>query len=102
MTVRGHRIQSRDSDVLRTCSNELNEVVYWVNRAIISSVKYRGTCTRKVKLTKKNELEYYKPGKVFRFQNILSAWIPKETNDRDAARYSTRNVTFYIYSVNGV
>ena len=79
MAVRGDRLQSRDNEtVLQTCANELNEVVYWVNRAIISSIKYRGTCIRKVRSISQNELEYYKHGKVFRFQNILSAWIPKE------------------------
>ena len=83
--------------------NELNELVYWVNRAIIACEKYRGVCCRKVCIVNQIELDYYKPGKVFRFQNILSAWIPKERNDKDAAKYNkNRNVTFHIYSVNGV
>lgn len=80
--------------------------MYWVNRAILCSEKYRGTCVRKIMIDPnelEKQIEYYKPGKIFRFQNIISAWIPKTSNDLQAELYNddSRNVTFYIYSTNG-
>ena len=36
--------------VIEDCQKELKELVYWINRAIISSNKYNGLCVRKVKI----------------------------------------------------
>lgn len=94
------------NNVLQKCQKEIHEVVYWVNRTIVSSQKFRGQCIRMVHIANPKEIEYYKPGKVFRFQNIISAWIPlkdKKRNEYFEQKYSTagQNVKFYITSTNG-
>ena len=39
-------------------------------------------------------------GKIFRFQNIISAWIKKDPSDDNMKKYSKdQNVTFYINSL---
>jgi len=59
--------------VLNGCKKEFKEVTWWLNRAIFASPIYRGECTRKIKTECKNELDFYDVGKVFRFQNVISA-----------------------------
>jgi len=38
---------------------DITEVVWWVNRALILPKKYRGQCTRKMKMQNENQVNYY-------------------------------------------
>lgn len=85
---------------LDACKKELKEVTWWINRALLSGVrKFHGKCTRKVLITGNKELAYYQVGKVFRFQNIISANIDGKG---DPSQYDQNaNVHFHIYSQGG-
>lgn len=63
------------TQALLECEQELVEWTWWLNRALKAAYKYTGYCTRKVTITNKAELAYYTLGKVFRFQNIISATV---------------------------
>ena len=85
---------------LDSCKKELKEVAWWINRALLSGVrKFHGKCTRKVQISGTKELSYYRVGKLFRFQNIISATIDGKG---DPSKYSEgTNVHFHIYSQGG-
>ena len=57
--------------------SELFEISWWINRALILALPYKGQCTRIIKITNQTEKNYFEMGKIFRFQNIISA-----TNDK--------------------
>ena len=53
-----------------------------------------------MKFDDKTHLDYFKVGKVFRFQNVISALIPNGANDKFEKYSHDRNVTMYIDSIN--
>ena len=67
--------------VLSSCKKEMKELQWWLNRAIYASEIYHGECTRKIKSEYKNELEFYEIGKIFRFQNVISATVGPSESD---------------------
>lgn len=81
------------------CQAELKEVAWWLGRALKAAYRYRGQCTRKVKVSNQNEKEYYQLGKIFRFQNIVSATVGDASQETEYD--SEANVYFHIYSING-
>ena len=78
---------------------EIDEVVFWINRALLASNFYRGECVRRLKISEK-ELNYYSFGKVFRFQNITSASIISKDNPKNSYVYggTDYNVEIHIFS----
>ena len=56
--------------------SELDELAWWIERGIMQTRRYFGLCTRTLFIenpAESVELKYYQIGKIFRFQNILSA-----------------------------
>lgn len=77
----------RFKNVLENCSREIWEVVYWLNRAIKCCKPFRGNCIRRVRMPDEH-IPYFQPGKIFRFQNVISALDECKADDSDYAKYS--------------
>ena len=69
-------------------------VAWYINRALSFIRPYKGECCRKTKLSGDAERKYYKPGKIFRFQNIISA---VKGDGSDNSHYDG-NLWFHIFS----
>lgn len=91
----GHNVSTFEF-ILKRYKQEINEIVYWLNRALIAVEGGSYTGIRKAKVTQA-ELNYYKIGKVFRFQNVVSAQKESERNDVVSARSEPYNVVFHIH-----
>lgn len=87
-------------EILKNNRKCIIEVIYWINRALVSSSFFRGQCTRRLKIPEE-EINYYKLGKVFRFQNITSATIGLPDEPENVQYRKDANVTFHIYSTQG-
>ena len=59
-------VDQRYEYILKRYKQEINEVVYWLNRALISIGGFKCRCVRKVNISAA-ELGYYQVGKVFRY-----------------------------------
>lgn len=62
-----NNIGSTEKDIVKNYKKELDELTYWINRALLSVSLFRGKCTRRLRITSKAEYDYYQVGKVFRF-----------------------------------
>jgi len=79
---------------------QISEIKWWIVQALVLLKDYKGRCTRRVKIENQRELEYYQPGKVFRFKNIISAYTKE--HEVTAEEDGDVNVVFHIYSASGV
>ena len=61
--------------IFKECQDSAHCIIWWINRALAFIKPYRGKCTRKITCSGEIERKYYQPGKIFRFQNIISATI---------------------------
>lgn len=60
--------------IIKKCKKEFREVHWWIYQALAFLRPYRGECCRKTYVKDENEINYYEPGKIFRFKNITSAY----------------------------
>jgi len=80
--------------------DELEEWTWWLNKALTKLKIYKGECLRYVRVkNKRKEWIYYQPGKIFRFQNMISANIKNSDMDKKYKRKA--NLIFHIYSIEG-
>jgi len=60
---------------------------------------FRGKCTRKIQCSGQVEKNYYQPGKIFRFQNIISATRGDGFDNEDYNEGAV--IWFHIFSISG-
>lgn len=73
-------------EIINKHKEEIKEISWWLNRAIAFVRPYIGECCRKTNWSSDAERDYYKPGKIFRFQNIIAAKKgngEEDENDQD-------------------
>lgn len=70
----GHHSNLTHDSILISCKNELDTIAWWINKGLQLIKAHRGECTRLVYVQSQKEKEYYQPGKVFRTQNVISAY----------------------------
>lgn len=82
----------------------LAELTWWTNRAIAGIKIYKGVCQRIVRIDNQIEIDYYRPGKIFKNLNIMRAF---KTNSKQVNKSESQmenqisHVIFHIYSISG-
>ena len=95
----GNMDDQKNLRIFRECQDSAQCIIWWINRALAYIKPFRGNCTRKIKCSGEIELNYYQPGKIFRFQNIISATVGDGTDNSD---YNDGSVIwFHIFSISG-
>ena len=77
------------------------EITWWINRALAFIKPYRGKCLRKTSFSSDAERAYYQPGKIFRFQNIVSAVKVDKAGKVLGPDEFEGKLWFHIYSIGG-
>ena len=85
-----------DAIMLKQLSDSFKCIIWWMNRSLAYIRPYRGVCTRKTMFSGEVERSYYSPGKIFRFQNIISATKGDGTDNDEFNQES--NLWFHIFS----
>lgn len=91
--------EREDAILFKQLSESFKCIIWWINRSLAYIRPYRGVCTRKTVFSGEVEKKYYNPGKIFRFQNIISATKGDGTDNNEFNKDST--LWFHIYSQTG-
>jgi len=91
-----HLITTFDDDDDLIMNQQINEIKYWLKCALIMTPDKTLTCERRMFIENYKEIKYYDMGKIFRFNNIISA-----TDDEDEEPEYEFNVVFHIYTHHG-
>lgn len=70
------------------------QMLWWLNMAISYIMPTEGEYTRFITIYDPQQLEYYKPGRVFQWRNFSSAYFGKIDRDQIAPK---ANVCFRIW-----
>lgn len=92
----------QSNELIGRFKNNLKELHWWIERALLQVQPFSGLCIRKLKVTNEVELNYYQIGKVFRFQNVISATLAKKADPEEVEdnRFDGANLVFLIHALN--
>ena len=98
-TVLADPHDQKNLKIFKECQDSAQCIIWWINRALAYLEPFRGKCTRKIQCTGPIERNYYQPGKIFRFQNIISATMGDGLDNSDYNEGSA--IWFHIFSQSG-
>lgn len=73
---RGYTEEMKENvKICEKVQNDLARITWWIYKSIALIKPYVGNCKRWITINNQKEIEYYQPGKIFKFQNLTSTFI---------------------------
>lgn len=69
-----------EQELFKECERDFDKILYWIYRALSFVPPYIGPCVRKIDM-EQDQIDYFTPGKIFRFRSITSAKMKKQGTD---------------------